>query len=132
MPNVQRWAGTKRALSVWNPIDRSWDTARTIDAAEISLVLIRATNVSGRVTDVLLPAQNVRADAYRHPREYADANGEISNSAVVIIGYKGHPTIPDTDIQRGDRFAYLGFNYTVLQFLPVVKFRIIAIADIKD
>jgi len=61
--------------------------------------------------------------AHREPGEYA--RGHRRSRYIVVtrrgcVGVKDHPTVTDTDIQRGDTFALNGINYRVvdLVFVP--------------
>lgn len=44
----------------------------------------------------------------------AEVNGvSVTVRDIVIFGVNGHPTVNDTDIKKGDQFAYLGRLYKV-------------------
>jgi hypothetical protein len=58
-------------------------------------------------------AQTVRIEALRDPREVVGEAAAQSQAWVVVIGYKGHATIADTDLQHGDEFAVGAIRYRV-------------------
>lgn len=57
------------------------------------------------------------------------ANALLSKQRLVVLGYKNHPTITDTDLQRGDEFPYTGQRYRVIKVESHFTDRIIAIAE---
>lgn len=54
-----------------------------------------------------LAAQTVRLDTYTAAQEvgYFFDTGLLRTQGFVLLGYKEHPTIADTNIQSGDRFV---------------------------
>lgn len=124
MSRADKWAGSTEPLHDYNIEQRAYDTARTI-AAQPFLIVI---NRSG----TLLPAQQVRLDPFRHPYPGGGEIDVTAESTINIVGYKDHPTIPDTDINRGDTFRIGRRNYIVTDFLPAVPGRVIAIGKVQQ
>lgn len=107
MPDFVSWMSGEnfidapsRAVEIWNEIqDRP-----------TSVVLIRA--------GVNQPAQTMRVEAGPSPAQRpAGGNPQLSTQGVLtmtVFGVRNHPTIPDTDIRRNDRFVVGGTEYRVM------------------
>lgn len=64
---------------------------------------------------VTLPAQTVRIEYNETERVVTgEANGTSSSRDVILFGVKNHPTVADTDLKYGDRFAYNGQMFHVV------------------
>jgi hypothetical protein len=89
-------------------IHRAIRTARRIADAPVSITVYR--------DGVELDAQTVRIDraTLTTKRQGADNNVSIEETPYIVTGYKDHPTIDDTDIERGDRFEYESVVYSVV------------------
>lgn len=59
-------------------------------------------------------------------------NALVNKQRMVVLGYKNHPTIPDTDIQQGDEFFYAEQRYRVVKTETHFRDRIIAIAESQE
>lgn len=104
---------------------RGNDTARLINARPSTVTILR--QVDGHT--VALPPQTVRLEvvqSIRNANEQRDAMLAVTKQYLVIIGYKGCPGIPDTDIQRADQFFYANLMFEVQEFLPTVPGRLLA------
>jgi len=112
MPDIDAWAGNEFPLGSWlDDIHASVDTARILADKAVDIILVRA--------GVELAAQSVRiGDLSNRPRSYQTEAGETALADTLVLGYKGHPTVADTDIQRGDRFALGGVGYKIVAVLP--------------
>jgi hypothetical protein len=112
VPDIDAWAGNTFPLSSWlADVSEAVDAARIVGDKITSITIIR--------TGVALDAQNVRIeDLSNRPRSYQTEAGETALAEVLIVGYKNHATITDTDIQRGDRFALDGISYRVVAVVP--------------
>lgn len=125
MPDFNAWTGNTLPLTEWlDDIDRSTDTARLIAEKSASIVITRA--------GVQLAAQTVRLEPMSLPSETTGSTYTVSNAGVLIVGYKDHATITNTNIRRGDRFQYpasTGPVYTVTQVLPDIPKRLLATAE---
>lgn len=58
--------------------------------------------------------QTVRIETANTVQETEGAAGQSSVRRTTVFGIRGHETKPDTDIQRGDRFAHNGVQYRVI------------------
>lgn len=125
MPDLNAWLGDTEALSTWkDDYDRAHDIARHIAEKSASITITRA--------GAALAAQTVRIEASGGASERLFNVGALAKGGVIIVGYKGHPTIADTNIRRGDRFAYDGQFYSVTQVLPNIPDRLLAIAEARE
>jgi hypothetical protein len=126
VPDVDAWLGDTQPLANWRgQEERAHDTARIIADKPSVITVIRA--------GVAQDAQTVRVDlSKRSGNRYEMRNdtGSVGSMTTQIIGYKGHPTITDTDLQRGDQF-YLGTAlYRVTMVYPDFTDRLLAFAEV--
>lgn len=133
MSAISQWLGSSDVLSDWLDADRAYDTARKIAARTSSVAVIR--------DGVKQDAQNVRIEllssgmvANVFDRE--GYNLAVGQEAMLLIGYKSHPTITDTDLKRGDRFRYpdtaSGDWYEVNFIINNIPDRLLAVAEAKE
>lgn len=123
---INDWLGSTAPLSSWFNEDRAYDTARHIAERSSSITVV------SRIAGSLPGAQTVRLEPLRGPGETQGNNTVQTTVGVLIVGYKSHPAITDTDIQRGDRFLYESQMYTVTQVLPNVPDRLLAVAEASE
>lgn len=128
---IDQWLGADFALTGWRDADRAFGMSRMIGAKSVSITITRRVGT----TTSTLTAQTVRIENIDNvPFErLADGRMAVVNGLrCIVIGYKGHPTITDTDIQFGDRFSHEGQMFEVLQAEPGYTDRVIAIAEAVD
>lgn len=118
MPDIDAWLGAGTSLADEN---RAGDTARTIADKPSTIVVLRR--------GVALPAQVVRIDTAGSPAVTQGENTTMARTMAIVLGYKNHATIADTDLERSDRFMLDGVLYDVRQILPSVPDRLIALAE---
>lgn len=88
------------------------------------------TDITVRRGNATLTAQTVRIEAANtNPMPQNDANNRDNKVRVVVVGYKDHPEVDDTDLLMGDRFVYGGLTYEVIQVLPNIVGGLQAIAE---
>lgn len=106
MPNFNNWTATDAI----DPVPRAVDAWRRISDKPTSLTLKRSSST--------LPAQTVRVEFDNAQNsETKGGTGFSSQRAVVVFGVRGHPTVANTDIQRGDLFALNGYKFRVLEVI---------------
>lgn len=110
-------------IESWQGEDRSSETHKHIQEKPTNIVLVRGTTP--------LSAQTVRIEADGAPTAEAGSQMYRGETDVVILGYKGHPVVPDTNIQRGDRFLFSGRDYDVVETVLNVNGRVIAKAKAR-
>lgn len=124
MAKIDAWTGNSFALSDWIDVDRGVDTARLIADKSTSITVIRS--------GVAQSAQTVRIEDMGRPREVMTEGGQTAIADTLILGYKGHPTITDTSLQTGDRFAVSGVGYEVVGLLPGLTDSLQAFAKVRS
>lgn len=83
------------AVDQWNHIQRHRQ----------SITLVRGATTLAAQTVSIQPGNE---------EHQAEINGvSVTVRDIVIFGVVGHPTVADTDIKKGDQFAYLGRLYKV-------------------
>lgn len=107
MPDLSRFLMYNgRGADHVDALDRADSVAFMIGHNGTSIVLVRSSGALAAQTVLLVPVSQSRI-------EVEGEAGEASRDQVAIIGTRGHATIVDLDIARGDRFAYLGRQYEV-------------------
>lgn len=112
-PNIDAWTTNTFPLGAW-----SNDTDPGV--ANAQLLTDKTTTITVRRGDTTKSAQNVRIEELRaRDRDVVSEAGLTAKVDALVIGYKGHPTISDTDLQRGDRFSVEGGDqYDVVAIMP--------------
>lgn len=110
-------------LSTWDA-DRTEDTAARIAAQPVSIVVIR--------DGAKLTAQTVRVEPYSWLAQKRGENATVADAAVLITGYKDHPTTADTDLRRGDRMMVEGQMVTVTAVMVGIPGRLVAVAEASE
>lgn len=109
MPDFEAWL----ANDVVRPGARAAEAWRRISD--------RPTSITIRRAGASLPAQTVRIEWGGSARE--DEDIEVAVDAMpgvgrlTAFGVRGHPTVTDTDIQRGDRFTLGASEVEVIALL---------------
>lgn len=107
------------------------DTDRTIQARPSTIVITRD---DGNGVVITLHPQVVRIEVVQNIRgtsEQRDAMVATTKQYTVILGYKDHPTIPNTDIRRADTFFYKPSDqanarqYEVVEYIDTVPGRLL-------
>lgn len=107
MPDIGKllnWDG--KATCLIDDFPRAEGVEFMIGHRGVSLILVRSTGPLAAQTVLLMPAGRTRL-------EVEGEAGEMSKASMAVIGVRNHPTLPDLDIRRGDRFAYDGHQYEV-------------------
>jgi hypothetical protein len=120
---LNAWLGTSGLLETTiDDNDKAFDTARRIAEQPTSIVIRRA--------GVEQAAQTVRLEVLT-PR--TDISGPAGNQGqkqdMLILGYRGHPTLSTTVIYRGDRFFHAGQMYVVVDVWDTLPGRMLAVAE---
>ena len=113
-----------------NVVQFAVDTDRLIQERPSQIVLTRDKG-DGNV--VVLEPQTIRIEivqSIRNANERVDAMVIIAAQYVVMVGYKDHPTIPNTDWQRDDTFFYQKRLYKVIELIDTVPGRSLASGEL--
>ena len=125
MPSIDAWAGDAFPLADWSDdADPAVDNARITADKLTSITVVRA--------GVEQSAQNVRLEEMRGDRTIVTAAGQTATVDALIIGYKGHATITNTDLQRGDRFKADSLFYEVVAVVPNLSDSLQAYAVVRS
>lgn len=121
MPNVDNWLSDNPSADWLGSVNRAVDIARVIADKPFSITVQRNGST--------LPAQTVRIDISR-PAGNPGMAVTVDASTLIIFGYRNHPTIADTNLQRGDQFLYDGALYDVTNLEEGVPYRLLAYAQV--
>jgi hypothetical protein len=82
---------------------------------------------------IALAPQTVRIEQTRiQPDKDVGPAGREHNNNAVLIGYRGHATIADCDIQSGDLFTHDNIRYEVRLIFPETPGRVEAWLEIQE
>lgn len=111
MASIDAWQGNAFPLADWlDDVDRATDTARLIADKSTSITPIRGGLAQSATT--------VRIEFLARPREVQGEGGQTALVDVLVVGYKGHAEISDSDLRRGDRFTVAGVAYEIVVIAP--------------
>jgi hypothetical protein len=125
--SINEWQGNSFPLPSWLAgADQAVDTAQVI-ADKTTSIVVRRNGAD-------LAAQIVRIEELGGPGETRGQNATVANAGVLIVGYRGHPTIADTDLKRGDRFYLTADStmYTVTQILVDTRESLQVIGEVSQ
>lgn len=128
MSRFDTWLNTANRLPTWvGNKSRPASVTNIIADKPASIVIERMVNN----VKSTLAAQTVRIDTLSGAKEAGILfdTGLISSQSLVILGYKGHPTIADTDMITGDRFLFSGRAYRVKKVEASFTDRLLAFAE---
>lgn len=105
LPNFLKWTGQAAA----------WiETVQRAPDVEFMAGYRTGAMISLTRGATILPAQLVAiAHARSQQKIITGAAGQVSKNEVTLIGVQNHPTLPDFDVQRGDRFSIGPTRYEV-------------------
>lgn len=122
---ADRWLGNKAPNpSRGNRETRAMDTARRIDDRLFEIVVSRKDPVTR--STIQLPPQMVRIEVVQGVHQAGQQHAittTMTQQYVVVVGYKDHPTIPNTNLIRADRFLYQNRMYEVYDVIDTVPGR---------
>lgn len=121
-----RWLSYVTPVQQPDVVELAVDTDRTIKERPTTIVVTRDRG-DGNVI-ALLP-QVVRIDVIMNIRgagEQRDAMVSVSKQYTVLIGYKDHPIIKNTDLQRDDTFFFQRREYKIVELTDTVPGRLLA------
>lgn len=103
MPNIANYlspVGESRAADAWTRI------------------LAKSTSIEVLRNKTTLAAQMVRIETDTNTTEVrGEGDSSSARQRVIVFGIRNHPTQPDTDLKRNDRFAVNGVQYKVLHLV---------------
>jgi hypothetical protein len=129
MSRISRWIGSSKLGAYIGDKARPASVGVIIDDKPTNIVITRVNQSNGQLTT--LPAQRVRIDMVRMPADI-DLGDTVSAGGaqfVLVLGYKNHPTEPNTDIKIGDTFPYDNALHRVVMVEVGFTDRVLAIAE---
>lgn len=115
-----------------NVESRGMDTARLI-AQRPSIIVVSRKDPVTRNT-IQLDPQTVRIEVSQgvtQGGEHRTIMLAVIQQYVVLVGYRNHPTIPDTDLLRADRFFYQDRMYEVYAVIDTVPGRLLVSCELQ-
>lgn len=82
------------------------------------LIALKSTSITIKRGATTLSAQTVRLETLASQRAVVGEGGITFQCDAMLLGYYGHSTVANTDIQAGDRFRAGGVDYEVVIRLP--------------
>lgn len=110
MSRIDKWTGDAFPLGAWDDHSQSVDAALIISDATTSITVKRGAST--------LSAQTVRVEDQSGKGRTWTSAGVVYEIDALIIGYRNHPSIADTDLRPGDRFAVEGALYEIVGLVP--------------
>lgn len=101
--NINAYLGTGELTNARERAAAAW---RRISEKPAQITIVRL--------ETALSPQTVRIEFSDTVREKSGGAGKSSVRDVIVFGVQGHGTVPDTNIQRDDLFAYEGARYRVI------------------
>lgn len=105
LPNFLKWTG--QAAAWIETMQRSAGVEFMAGYRTGSMIALTRSGT------VLPPQVVVMAHARSQQNEIQGDAGRASHNNLTLIGVKDHPTLPDLDVQRGDRFSIGPTHYEI-------------------
>lgn len=84
-----------------------------------SLIPLKSTSITAYRNGVSLGAQTVRLETLSGDKQVVGPSGRTYSIDGMLLGYKGHPTIANTNLQAGDTFTTAeGVSFEVVAIMP--------------
>lgn len=130
MPNSQLWSDQFVPLTDLDNAAMASDTAAVIADKETMFYAKRlgSTIFTGRPNGL---AQKVRIESLGDPASVIGTIATADRQYVLIHGYRGHPTIPDTDLMRGDTDLIDGYRYSIIDYKVNTRSSLQCIAEVQ-
>jgi hypothetical protein len=120
MPNINRWLSAPPFIGDFTgTVDRAMDTGMMIADKPTTITVYRS--------GVALDAQTIRIDPILPSGNTGENVTVQSDADAIVLGYRNHPTITDTDLQRNDVFVVDGVQYEVVGLESGYDDRLIAL-----
>lgn len=128
MPDLASFMSSEPARTIWGSFS-AFDDAETVGRH----IAERPTSITVQRDGVAdLAAQTVRIEAMSSPPPVAGGgNLSVSPASIMILGYKNHPRVANTNLRLGDRIFFDGLLYEVAEVTPNFADRMLARAEAK-
>lgn len=130
--DISGWFATSRLIGAWRGAEgRPGSVAQMI--ADDPFVITVTRETSGVTTTLAAQTVRIAQRGTTGTETFIRSGAGINtNQEVVVLGYKNHPTITDTNLLYGDRFAYNSKYYRVTLIERDFSDRLIALAEAID
>lgn len=130
--DISSWFTTSRALDAWRGKEgRPGSVAQMIADDPFSITVSRES--AGVTTQLAAQTVRIAQRGTTGTEAYIRMGAGVNTRQdVVVLGYKNHPTITNTNLVYGDRFAYNGKYYRVTLVEKDFTDRLIALAEAID
>ena len=82
------------------------------------LIALKPTSITIKRGSSTLSAQTVRLETLASQRAVVGEGGVTHQIDGLLLGYRGHPTITNTDVKAGDRFVADSMSFEVIAVMP--------------
>lgn len=129
MPNFNNWLESSSRLSSGG--NRVRLVAQRIAQEPTTITIVSRVAGSPPADQVVRLEQASGNGSTLDERE--GTNLSVSLDTVMVLGYKNHPTIANTDLKRGDRFKVAGraVIYEVVNVVETMTDRLLASARVR-
>jgi hypothetical protein len=122
-------------LSDWaftpsDDLTQAQDTANII-ADKVTLIAVERPGAGGAIT--LLDPQPVRLETGGSPTSVDGGLTVTGPQQITVLGFRGHPDYPNTNLRRGDQFYVAEFQerYTITAILVETRTSLQAIGEAR-
>ena len=122
MPDFDRWLGTSSRFAPQTSA-RASAAWRRIQDKPSAVTLKRGTT--------LQTAQTMRVEIANSASEQRGVNATPGQYTAVLFGVRGHASVADTDIQRGDQVVLSGRLYEVVSVIETIG-EVQAVCEVRD
>ncbi len=103
-------------------IDNILNSGTVIEAGSLAVaawgrISEKPSSITIKRGPTTLATQTVRVEYSAAVREVPGGAGRSSQRDVIVFGIQDHPTLADTDMQRGDLFAHEGGKFRVVDVI---------------
>lgn len=128
------WAGNQALNAQPGNVEvRQFDIARLIADRPSLIVVTRRSPATGE--EYQLPPQQVRLEIERSFAARDETRSKLGNAVsiqhVLVIGYRNHPTIPNTDLIRGDAFFHENEMWEIQSLIVTIPDRLLCSCSLK-
>lgn len=98
------------------PTFATWSESQPVALGE--LITYKPTSITVIRNGVSLAVQTVRLETLSGDKQIIGQGGVVHQISAMVLGYKGHPTIADTNLLPGDLFTVGTVHYEVIALMP--------------
>lgn len=122
MPSLDNWLASPDGFPL--TVNRSVTTGKRIQEKPTSIIIRRG------VTQLAAQAVRIEPMSMYAMNTMQGVNNQQSGIPMMVVGYRNHPTVANTDIQRGDRFTVETRLYEVKDVIAGLTDRVLAKCEV--